>query len=110
MLNAIAEEVPEVLGVSWGFRSQSLFHLHRASEFLLPEQWLPMAFQRAVGLPYEESMRRAYSVALKLRDLRSTGLGDVTALDAGCRAEVEVGSPYHGPDLRNGPGRARVGV
>ena len=66
-----------------------------------------MAFQRAVGLPYEESLRRAYSVAHKVERLRSTGLGDVTALAAGgVERRLEAGSPYHGSELLNGPGRA----
>ena len=108
VLNAIAEEVPEVLGVSWGV--SVTISLPPAQGFGVSASGAvasAMAFQRAVGLPYEESMRRAYSVAHKVERLRSTGLGDVTALAAGgVERRLEVGSPYHGPDLRNGPGRA----
>ena len=42
-----------------------------------------LAFQRAMGLPHEESLRRSYSLAHRAERERSTGLGDVTALAAG---------------------------
>ena len=66
-----------------------------------------MAFQRAMGLPHEESLRRCYSVAHRVERARSTGLGDVTALAAGgVERRLVAGAPYHGALLENGPGRA----
>jgi len=108
VLNELAEDVPEVLEISWGL--SVTISLTPAQGFGVSASGAvasAMAFQRAVGLPYEESMRRAYSVAHKVERLRSTGLGDVTALAAGgVERRLVVGSPYHGTDLRNGPGRA----
>jgi len=60
-----------------------------------------------MGLPHEESLRRSYSIAHRVERGRSTGLGDVTALAAGgVERRLEAGSPYHGPLLHRGPGRA----
>ena len=108
VLNAIAEEVPEILDISWGI--SVTISLPPAQGFGVSASGAvasAIAFQRAVGLPYEESMRRAYSIAHRVERLRSTGLGDVTALAAGgVERRLEVVSPYHGSNLRNGPGRA----
>jgi len=108
VLDALAAEVPEVLDVAWGL--SVTISLPPAQGFGVSASGAvasAMAFQRAVGLPYEESLRRAYSVAHWVERSRSTGLGDVTALAAGgVERRMEAGSPYHGSDLRNGPGRA----
>ena len=65
------------------------------------------AFQRALGLPHEESFRRSLAIAHLVERRNSTGLGDVTALAAGgVERRLKPGSPYSGPDLLNGPGRA----
>ena len=65
------------------------------------------AFQRALGLPHEESFRRSLAIAHLVERGNSTGLGDVTALAAGgVERRLKPGSPYSGPDLLNGPGRA----
>ncbi|MBK70075.1 MAG: hypothetical protein CMB53_01565 [Euryarchaeota archaeon] len=66
-----------------------------------------MAIQRAMGLPYEESMRRSYLVAHLVDRKLSSGLGDVSALSAGgVELRVSPGSPYHGHLLDSGPGKA----
>ena len=108
VLDALATEVPEIMDISWGV--SVTISLPPAQGFGVSASGAvasAMAFQRAVGLPYEESMRRAYSIAHRVERERSTGLGDVTALAAGgVERRLEAGSPYHGSDLRNGPGRA----
>ena len=108
VLDALVTEVPQVSGIAWGV--SVTISLPTAQGFGVSASGAiasAMAFQRAVGLPYEESLRRAYSVAHKVERLRSTGLGDVTALAAGgVERRLEAGSPYHGSELLNGPGRA----
>ena len=108
VLDALVTEVPQVSGIAWGV--SVTISLPTAQGFGVSASGAiasAMAFQRAVGLPYEESLRRAYSVAHKVERLRSTGLGDVTALAAGgVERRLEAGSPYHGAELLNGPGRA----
>lgn len=108
VLDALATEVPEIMDISWGV--SVTISLPPAQGFGVSASGAvasAMAFQRAVGLPYEESMRRAYSIAHRVERERSTGLGDVTALAAGgVERRLEAGSPYHGSDLINGPGRA----
>ncbi len=65
------------------------------------------AFQRALGLPHEESMRRSFAIAHLVERHNSTGLGDVTALAAGgVERRLIPGAPYSGADLLNGPGKA----
>ena len=108
VLDALVTEVPQVSGIAWGV--SVTISLPTAQGFGVSASGAiasAMAFQRAVGLPYEESLRRAYSVAHRVERLRSTGLGDVTALAAGGdERRLEAGSPYHGSELLNGPGRA----
>ena len=108
VLDALVTEVPQVSGIAWGV--SVTISLPTAQGFGVSASGAiasAMAFQRAVGLPYEESLRRAYSVAHRVERLRSTGLGDVTALAAGgVERRLEAGSPYHGSELLNGPGRA----
>ncbi len=108
VLEALVSEVPEVSGIAWGV--SVTISLPPAQGFGVSASGAvasAMAFQRAVGLPYEESLRRAYSLAHKIERSRSTGLGDVTALAAGgVERRLVAGSPYHGSDLRSGPGHA----
>jgi len=66
-----------------------------------------MAIQRAMGMPYEESLRRSHLVAHIVDRKQSSGLGDVSALSAGgVELRLSPGSPYHGHLLENGPGEA----
>ena len=108
VLDVLAGEVPGISDISWGV--SVTISLPPAQGFGVSASGAvasAMAFQRAIGLPYEESLRRAFSVAHKVERSRSTGLGDVTALAAGgVERRLVAGSPYHGPDLQNGPGQA----
>ncbi len=66
------------------------------------------AFQRALGLPHEESLRRAFSIAHRVERANSTGLGDVAALAAGgIERRIAPGAPYSGTQLARGPGIAQ---
>ena len=66
-----------------------------------------IAFQRALGIPHEECLRRAFLVAHIVERRRSSGLGDTTALAAGgVERRLVAGSPYSGPRLDNGPGNS----
>lgn len=66
-----------------------------------------MAFQRAMGIPNEECLRRSFLVAHIVERRRSSGLGDTTALAAGgVERRTSSGSPYSGDLLSNGPGKA----
>ena len=66
-----------------------------------------MAFQRAMGIPNEECVRRSFLIAHFVERKRSSGLGDTTALAAGgVERRISAGSPFSGELLRNGPGVA----
>ncbi len=66
-----------------------------------------MSFQRALGIPNEECLRRSFLIAHRVERKRSSGLGDTTALAAGgVERRVVAGSPYSGPLLEIGPGRS----
>ncbi len=66
-----------------------------------------MAMQRAMGMPYEESLRRSHLVAHIVDRKQSSGLGDVSALSTGgVELRLSPGSPYNGHLLENGPGEA----
>ena len=108
VLRMLIEEVPEVGDVSWDINVR--LALPTSQGFGMSGSGAiaaAMAFQRAMGLPHEESLRRSYSLAHQVERARSTGLGDVTALAAGgVERRLVAGSPYHGALLENGPGRA----
>ncbi|MEC8998072.1 MAG: hypothetical protein VX909_02325 [Candidatus Thermoplasmatota archaeon] len=66
-----------------------------------------MAFQRALGIPHEECVRRSFLVAHIVERRNSSGLGDTTALAAGgVERRLVAGSPFSGPMLDNGPGES----
>jgi len=66
-----------------------------------------ISFQRAIGSPHEECMRRSFLIAHLVERMRSSGLGDTTALAAGgVERRLSAGSPYSGPLLDNGPGES----
>ena len=65
-----------------------------------------MAFQRALGIPHEECLRRSFLIAHIVERRRSSGLGDTTALAAGgVERRVVAGSPYSS-SLNHGPGKS----
>jgi len=66
-----------------------------------------MGFQRALGEPHEESLRRSFAIAHRVERELSTGLGDVTALAAGgIERRTRAGSPFSGKLLNRGPGNS----
>tara|TARA_B100000029_G_scaffold500529_1_gene572420 strand:+ start:290 stop:1258 length:969 start_codon:yes stop_codon:yes gene_type:complete len=64
-----------------------------------------ISFQRAIGIPHEECLRRSFKIAHLVERIRSSGLGDTTALSSGgVERRLVAGSPYHGSLLDHGPG------
>jgi len=65
------------------------------------------AFQRAMGFPHEECLRRSLLVAHIVERRLSNGLGDTTALaSGGVERRTVAGSPYFGDLLSFGPGKS----
>ena len=66
-----------------------------------------ISFQRAIGIPHEECLRRAFLIAHIVERKRSSGLGDTTALSSGgVERRISAGSPFSGDFLDRGPGVA----
>ena len=66
-----------------------------------------ISFQRAIGIPHEECIRRAFLIAHIVERKRSSGLGDTTALSSGgVERRISAGSPFSGDFLDIGPGVA----
>ena len=66
-----------------------------------------IAFQRAIGIPHEDCIRRSFKIAHLVERSRSSGLGDTTALSSGgVERRLNPGSPYYGDLLDSGPGRS----
>ena len=66
-----------------------------------------ISFQRAIGIPHEECIRRAFLIAHIVERKRSSGLGDTTALSSGgVERRISAGSPFSGDFLDRGPGVA----
>ena len=64
-----------------------------------------ISFQRAIGIPHEECLRRAFLIAHIVERKRSSGLGDTTALSSGgVERRISAGSPFSGELLDRGPG------
>jgi len=106
VLKYLSEEIPEVLGLSWELKiklelpTSQGFGMSASGAIAAAE-----AFQRAIGIPYEECRRRALLIAHLVERDRSTGLGDTTALSAGgVERRIKAGSPYSGKKLMKGPG------
>ena len=108
VLDLLSEDITEIADHSWEIivrnrlPSSQGFGMSAAGAIAAAA-----AFQRALGLPHEESLRRSLAIAHLVERGNSTGLGDVTALAAGgVERRLIPGSPYSGPDLLNGPGQA----
>ena len=108
VLDLLSEEITEIADHSWEIAvrnklpSSQGFGMSAAGAIAAAA-----AFQRALGLPHEESLRRSLAIAHLVERGNSPGLGDVTALAAGGVARRLIpGSPYSGPDLLNGPVQA----
>ena len=108
VLNLLVEEIPEAKGIAWEIGVRLALPVSQGFGMSASGAVAAaLAFQRAIGLPHEESLRRSYLISHQVERNRSTGLGDVTALAAGgCERRLEAGAPYHGPLLHRGPGRA----
>ena len=64
-----------------------------------------ISFQRAIGIPHEECLRRSFLIAHIVERKRSSGLGDTTALSSGgVERRIAAGSPFSGGFLDTGPG------
>jgi len=64
-----------------------------------------ISFQRAIGIPNEECLRRSFLIAHIVERKRSSGLGDTTALSSGgVERRISAGSPFSGNLLDRGPG------
>ena len=102
VLDLLKDEIPEFGEMSWDISIRN--HLPSSQGFGMSAAGAvaaAAAFQRALGLPHEESLRRSYMIAHRIE------LGDVTALAAGgVERRLVPGSPYSGENLDNGPGRA----
>jgi len=108
VIKILFDEIPEIGDYSWELNiKMSLpvsqgFGMSGAGAIAAAS-----SFQRALGIAHEESRRRSYLVAHKVERIRSTGLGDITALSAGgVERRIAVGSPYSGEKLNSGPGKA----
>ena len=108
VLDLLSQEIPSIADHSWEIAvrnklpSSQGFGMSAAGAIAAAA-----AFQRALGLPHEESLRRSLAIAHLVERGNSTGLGDVTALAAGgVERRLNPGSPYSGPNLLNGPGQA----
>lgn len=108
VLELLTEEIPEAEEIAWEISVRLALPVSQGFGMSASGAVAAaLAFQRAMGLPHEESLRRSYSIAHRVERNRSTGLGDVTALAAGgVERRLEAGAPYHGPLLHRGPGRA----
>ena len=108
VLDLLSEEITEIADHSWEIAvrnklpSSQGFGMSAAGAIAAAA-----AFQRALGLPHEESLRRSLAIAHLVERGNSTGLGDVTALAAGgVERRLRPGSPYSGTELLNGPGHS----
>ena len=108
VLEVLCSEVPEAGELSWELGIK--VRLPVSQGFGMSASGAiaaAMAFQRALGIPHEECLRRAFLVAHIVERSRSSGLGDTTALAAGgVERRLVAGSPYSGPGLDNGPGKS----
>ena len=108
VLNVLGQKIPEVRGLSWELSIRMA--LPASQGFGMSASGAvaaAMAFQRAIGTPNEECVRRSFLVAHIVERRRSSGLGDTTALAAGgVERRTVAGSPYSRNLLSNGPGES----
>jgi len=105
-LELLSEEITEVREYSWDLAVKLKLPLSQGFGMSASGSIsAAMAFQRALGKPHEESLRRAFSIAHRVEREFSTGLGDVTALAAGgVERRTSPGAPFSGKLLNRGPG------
>tara|TARA_B110000881_G_scaffold167632_1_gene150868 strand:+ start:178 stop:1095 length:918 start_codon:yes stop_codon:yes gene_type:complete len=108
LLNILSEEISEIKEYSWELNVK--FTLPTSQGFGMSASGAisaANAFQRSLGISHEKSRRRSYLTAHIVERLRSTGLGDTTALaSGGVERRITAGSPYSGNQLDNGPGKS----
>ncbi|MDC1419407.1 hypothetical protein N8653_01635 [Euryarchaeota archaeon] len=106
VIDVLSVDIPEIKNYSWELNIR--FSLPTSQGFGMSASGAIAAassFQRALGIPHEESKRRSYLVAHIIERRRSTGLGDTTALaSGGVERRLSEGSPYSGNSLTKGPG------
>tara|TARA_Y100000996_G_scaffold414945_1_gene407492 strand:+ start:14059 stop:15030 length:972 start_codon:yes stop_codon:yes gene_type:complete len=107
-LEILSEELEEIKEYSWDLAVKLKLPLSQGFGMSASGSIsAAMAFQRALGKPHEESLRRAFSIAHRVERELSTGLGDVTALAAGgVERRTSPGAPFSGKLLIRGPGKS----
>ena len=105
-LSELVEEIPEIGDLDWEL--DIIMSLPTSQGFGMSASGAvasSMAIQRAIGIPHEECVRRAFLVAHIVERKRSSGLGDTTALSSGgVERRIAAGSPFSGSLLDHGPG------
>ena len=108
VINLLMIDIPEIKNYRWELNIK--FSLPLSQGFGMSGAGALAAassIQRALGISHEESRRRSYLIAHRVERIRSTGLGDITALSAGgVERRIIAGSPYNGIALESGPGKA----
>ena len=106
VLSKLVEEIPEIGDFDWEL--DIIMSLPTSQGFGMSASGAvasSMAIQRAIGIPHEECLRRSFKIAHLVERIRSSGLGDTTALSSGgVERRLVAGSPYHGDLLDHGPG------
>jgi len=106
VVKVLSLEIPEIKNYSWELNIR--FSLPVSQGFGMSASGAIAAassFQRALGISHEESRRRSYLIAHIVERMRSTGLGDTTALaSGGVERRIVEGSPYSSNLLIKGPG------
>lgn len=106
VLSELVEEIPEIGDLDWEL--DIIMSLPTSQGFGMSASGAvasSMAIQRAIGIPHEECVRRAFLVAHIVERKRSSGLGDTTALSSGgVERRIAAGSPFSGSLLDHGPG------
>jgi len=106
VLEELVDEVPEIGSFDWELNIRMA--LPASQGFGMSASGAiasAISFQRAIGIPHEECLRRAFLVAHIVERKRSSGLGDTTALSSGgVERRISAGSPFSGGLLDRGPG------
>ena len=106
VLEELVREIPEIGSFDWELNIK--MSLPASQGFGMSASGAiasAISFQRAVGIPHEECLRRSFLVAHIVERKRSSGLGDTTALSSGgVERRISAGSPFSDSILDRGPG------
>ena len=106
VLEELGKEIPEVESYDWELNIR--MSLPASQGFGMSASGAiasAISFQRAMGIPHEECLRRSFLIAHIVERKRSSGLGDTTALSSGgVERRIVAGSPFSGSFLDMGPG------